>query len=457
MNTFGTDKDERVDVPIGLRRSGVEGGKGIFHKYFNQLIFETKQDHIWGTAAQVALGDATIYSDSAGLIYDKDATDITANLQDDDVILITYDATLAANLIIQPSTATRLKIGMAKGAELDLGDAGSGVPYKIEVGSNVKKGSEIFLRAGFDFSENSIALADRRIVNNRAYGVKIKYNEDWIFDPQHSGEFLDLNTIADNPYLIEHDGSQYDWLSDATNLTKTLFRDLNRKTGGLIFDGPDYVETRSRFTLPAIAAYLFQVGAGYGFRRQISADDPDIHARTDINGVSVADTATFTNGSSVVTFASITDIKNGMRINGASVRGVPDGTTGTTILKNVDTTALTATMIDALTGLDIHTTETITAGAQAVTMDNSGAAGGGQQADAMQRITGNFGGKFASSDVETGTFSVSSGGSDRYSQFAATGYSIDFDNNDSTSPNAAKTNDDETRVKSTGIITYQRA
>jgi hypothetical protein len=393
-DSFGVNPDKRKEVNVGLRRDGVTGGKSIKDKFLNQLFFELRQNHLWGTAAQVALDDATFYSDSAGLIYDKNAVDITATLQDDDVIVMIHDDTQATDLKIQPTTSKRLKIKMGKGAEIDFGDAGAGVPYKFEVGSNIKKGSEISLRGSFDFGENALSIADRRIVNNRAHGVKIKYNEDVIFDPQHSGEFVDLNTAADNPYLIEHDGQQLDWLDDASNTAKTLFRDLNRKTGGLLFNGTAYDEARSRFSVSAIAAYRFQVGAGYGFRRQISADNPDIHAQTDINGVSVAGTASFVNGSPVVTYVDITDIKNGHRISGADAQGIPDVTgsisaVGTTILKDIDTTAKTATMIDALTKADVNATATI--GSIATVMDNSGAAGGGQQEDVSQGHTHNMG------------------------------------------------------------------
>lgn len=457
--TFGIDQDRRQTIPIGERRQGVTGGQGIKDKKFNQLIYELRQDYIWGTSAQVTLGDANIYTDPDGLVFDKDDVDITANLQDDDVILMTHDATLAANLKIAPATAKRLKIGMVKGASVDFGDSGSGVPFKMILGSNIAKGSDIFVRGDFDFKENTLSDADKRLIANQARGVKIKYNEHMLFDPNNTGDIIYRDTKAANPYLIEYDGQQLDWLADASNTTKTWFRDLNVYLDGLVSNGSTFDETRSRFSLAAIPAYRFQVNTGFGFLRQISADDPDIHDRTDINGVSIADTAAFTTGGAndnVVTFTSITDIKNGMRINGASAQGIPDGSTGTTILKNVDTTAKTAEMIDALTGADVNSTATI--GSIAVTMDNSGAAGGGQQTDAMQVITGTSGdNRIGDNSAMTGAFSGGAVSASTSQILAQTGNWLNFDNSLSTSPNTAKTSEEDTYPKSIGTIIYQRA
>jgi len=89
-----------------------------------------------------------------------------------------------------------------------------------------------------------------------------------------------------------------------------------------------------------------------------------------------------------VTFVSAVNAKNGMRINGASGQGIFDGVIGTTILRNINTTAGTAQMFNALTGVAVNAT--ITVGSIAVTLNNSGAAGGSHDTDAFQNITGQF-------------------------------------------------------------------
>lgn len=441
----------------------VEQGPNFIGTYFtDEGLFSSGQIQvqevpaIWGTQAQVTSLDANFYTTAAGDPLDKTASAFP--LDDDDEILAIHNATLVANLKLQPVSSKRLKIGMAKGVTLNLGDAGSGVPFKFEVGSNIKKGSNIILRGDLEFDETTLSVAEKRIVNNRAYGVKIKYNKDDIFDPAFAGDMVFKDTEAFNPYLIPYLGEQFDWLNDASNTNKTLLRDLNRALQGLVFDGSSYVETRSRFSLTGIAAYRFQVNKGFGFLRQLAVDDPDIHSRTDINGVSVADTASFVNTSNVVTFVSITDIKNGMRISGADNEGIPDessGTPGTTILKNVNTTAKTAEMFNALTGAVQNANSTV--GSIAITLDNSGAAGGSKQIDAMQKTKGSVQGFSSTGTSDIGALSTTFLNSSGSNTGTTDRMRINFDNSLSTSPNAAKTNDDESRVKSILTNYYQRA
>ena len=76
--TFGIDPDKREDIPAGLRRTGVTGGGGIKDKFFNQMLFEINQDQVIGTAAQLALGDATLkYQPSDQTLRDKDDAIVT--------------------------------------------------------------------------------------------------------------------------------------------------------------------------------------------------------------------------------------------------------------------------------------------------------------------------------------------------------------------------------------------
>jgi microcystin-dependent protein len=88
------------------------------------------------------------------------------------------------------------------------------------------------------------------------------------------------------------------------------------------------------------------------------------------------------------------------------------------------------------------------------TGDNVGSA----QDDAMQKITGTFGRETtagacsATSDV-SGVFTVDSGAKTSIMTFtSATGYDLKFDNSLSTSPNTAKTSDNETRPINASIM-----
>lgn len=388
MDTFAIDPDKRIDVPTGLRRSGITGGNGIFDKYFNQIIFELRQDHIWGTQAQVLLGDATFYTAGSGDALD--ASDSVVNFSDDDKILIARNTPMDKVLKFQPSSSKRLNIEMMKGVELDFGDSGAGAPWRIRFESNFKEGSKIKIRGTFDFKKSTISREDKRLIVNHAKGVEIYYNEYGIYVPSNTGELFYADSVRPNPYEIEYNGQTLDWKLDSgvTNFNETYFRDLNIFGSGLVFDGTDFVETNSRHTLPSTIAsnpHLFQINKGYGFLRQRSDSDQDINARLDRNGVSVFVNADFVISTSKVIFDSSTDIKNGMRINNTGVR-VPESTTGTTIITNLnlnDSGDITADMVDGLDGVT-PVLASSSGSAIGVKLDNSGAAGGSEQENQMQ-------------------------------------------------------------------------
>lgn len=350
-------------------------------------VFDNNEFWIWGTETQVDAGNAHFYTDSDG--EPLDTKDAAFTLSEDDNIRMIHDTTFTANLKLNPVSSTRLNVSMIQGVDLDFGDAGSGEPYKLIIGGNVKSGSKITLRGIQEFIDLPFALSSnqKRFISNQSVGVRIQYNEDLIYKGSNGGyhEIIQLDSWPASPYLIRMDGQQLNWMlhsTPANNNTLAWFRDLNKFLNGY----RDGNEVASRFTLPAVISanpHLFQVNTPNGIFRDISTSDPDIHSRTDSNGVSISATADFTNTSSTVTFqTSIGNIKEGMRLNGASAEGIPDGTSGTTILVDIDETARTATMIDALTRIPVNATST-TSGVS-VTIDNSGAAGGSLQQDTMQ-------------------------------------------------------------------------
>ncbi len=116
---FGVDQDKRVEVPDGLKSEGVDGGGGIFNEYFNQALFETQADHIWGNQLQVTVdpATATFYTDSSGNPLDASASAVTIN--DDDKILIRHDSTQSANLLLDAS-GKRISIEMYGGITLNM-------------------------------------------------------------------------------------------------------------------------------------------------------------------------------------------------------------------------------------------------------------------------------------------------------------------------------------------------
>ncbi len=351
------------------------------------IVFTNQEYLVQGTQTQVNNGDAHFYLDAVtGNPKNKAGNDFA--LEDDDEIRIRHNAALAANLIFQPLSSKILNVKMYKGVSLDTGDAGSGEPFKVILEDNIASGSKIKLRGIQEFSGIPFALTDdqKRFISNHAVGVKVQYNEDLIYDPSNVGNIITKLSWPSNPYLVRANGQQLYYrvhqTVPATNDTLAWFRDLNKYENGY----RDGSEVASRHTLPAVIAanpHLFQVNTPNGMMRDISTVDPDIHARTDSNGVSIAATVDFVNSSSTVTIqTTVGNIKNFMRLNGASAQGIPDGVSGTTILIDIDETARTATMVDALTFAPVAATSTVNG--IAATIDNSGAAGGSLQVDAFQ-------------------------------------------------------------------------
>lgn len=139
MGVFGIDPDKRVDVPNGLRRTGVTGGKGIFDKYMNQILFELKANQIWGTESQVKLVPpaATFYTDGSGDRFDKN--DVAVVINEDDKILVAHDVTATANHVLVCG-GKKVTLEMIQGVtwdldtfDLTLGGAGDSIGGAIRI------------------------------------------------------------------------------------------------------------------------------------------------------------------------------------------------------------------------------------------------------------------------------------------------------------------------------------
>jgi hypothetical protein len=390
LQTDGADK-----IPDSVRKAGYQanGNKASVGEYMDQIAYESQFDVILGNAAQLAIDAAQItWSNSNARFENKAGTEVV--LGDYSRVAVIGMDTLTANMVIDNVIGLQMfHLGGTQqqsgdNPKFQLGDAGSGVPYKILLGSSTENckldlmTDKPFIELPFSFTQTQ-----KQYVANQGKNNHILVNGEEIYNPSEAGHIVTLDTIPVNPYLLRMNGALWPWQSNAAVDGLAWFRDLNIRLDGIRYNGTSYDESNSRFTLPAAIGstpYFFQLNSANRFFTDISVLDSLVHQRTDPTGVSVADTGAFVNGSNVVTFTSGANVKNNMRLNGASSAGIPDassGTPGTTILKDVNTTAKTASMYDALTGAAVNAVGT---GSVAITLDNSGAAGGSQDTDYFQ-------------------------------------------------------------------------
>lgn len=394
-------KSGDAELTEALRQAGTIGAfgnKGVFGNILDRLFFEAHGvEHVLGSAAQVAADYAMItWNQAAQRFEDKAGGEVV--LQDYDRVAVIGMDTLTDDLFIDDVIGLEIfHVGNTPGQSGDnpkfkLGDKGGGEPYKIWLGSNTKDCkldlmTDVDFRSllNFTYSSTSTDTLKARFIANQGINNYIRVNGKEIYNPSRAGEIILVDTLPDNPYLIAMNGQVLPWAVDGIIAAEAWFRDLNVYLGGYRSNGTSFDETQGRFTLPALIAaapYLFQVNTANRFMTNISAVDARVHSRTDSNGVSIAATGTFASASNVVTFgAGIGNIKNGMRINGASARGIVDGVAGTTILRNINTATNTAEMYNALTGAAVNASSS---GNTAVTLNNSGAAGGSHDVDYFQ-------------------------------------------------------------------------
>ncbi len=357
---YGNNPAQRATIPATITREGVEPPDSFPAEYMNQFLFGESQDHALGSASQLALNDCTMKWNGSNFV-DKD--DVITTFSDYDRLVIVGSDTLTGNMTLPTNDGLILK--SLNGAELQLGDAGSGEPYKIiYAGDNPR----MDFNTDKEFSDLGRGLTNdqKRYLAFQGIGGKIKINGQVCYDKDKSGKLETYDVTPDNPYLIRMDGSAEHFSSHASNANLAWFRQLNKKLNGY----RDGAETQSRFTLEALIASLphkFQGNVMRRFQSDASAFDLNLHTRTSPTLAITTPTATF-DGTAVVVFSTIGNIKNGMRLQAT---GVPGGSANTTIL--VDISSNSATMIDSVTGNDV--TVAVAAGV-AIVVDNSGNVGG---------------------------------------------------------------------------------
>jgi hypothetical protein len=394
----------KEDIPDSVRKTGTAtyGNKAAYGPYFDQALFEIHQEYILGSASQLSSDFATIvWSNSNARFEDKAGDPVT--LGDYERITVIGMDTLTSNIVIDNVTGLQIRhLGGTTGQAGDnpkfqLGDVGGGEPYKIKLGPNTEDCFiDILTDKPFEDLLRTLTLDQKRYIANQGKNNYIRVNGVEIYNPSRSGEIFPVDVTPSNPYFVRMDGRQMHWSADASNANLAWFRDLNIRLGGLRSDGTNLLETQSKFTESAIitaSPYIFQVNTANRFLTDLSALDTRLHERSSptapLSGAR-APVGTLATGSDVVTFAVSPfegDIKNGMRIR-EPVSGtyLPVEVSNTVILVDIDTTAHTAKMIDALTGAPVNSTGT--SGPLGFAVDNSGAASGSIDDDYITNITG---------------------------------------------------------------------
>ncbi len=435
--------DNREEIPDPLKKSGFEVEQ-VPYKYLNELIFKNSTNHIWGTSDQVTNNDATFYTDGSGV--PKDKNNDTVVLATDEKVLITHNTTLTSDLILA-STAERLSVQMLKGATLDLGDSGGGVPYDFRLDINNARLCDIYTTE--DFQDLS-ALTDeqQRVVKNRGEGNIIRLNNRQIFSGNRPIEIFSPIQIPD-PYVISQNGFSFEGFKvSGSNDDVCLFTDWWKAYGGLdiVGDGTILIPPVFNPFSGSLQRKVFSDDPAGRFMRLntpfggATGVDPDVHSRT--SPETLATITSYTSSAS----AEINDISDADAIKlkiGARVQatGLPSPTTNTTIISSIVYNSAddnSIFLIDSETGAPAVVSATGN-----LTIDMSGNSGISHQLDAMQRITGFLDNVYKGS-TSTGVFSAVAGAGNRLAGAAST-EDITFDNSGSTSPNTAKTDDVETR------------
>lgn len=386
LRLFGINPDNRedesgnIEIPAGLEQEGVQFPNGIKDGFFNQLMFTASGfDHAIGSAAQLLLNKCTVKWDNTTEKF-LDKNDAIITFGENDRVAIVGSDELTTNMNLGTNKLAHVK--SINGAQLKLGDSGGGVPHKIIYAPVLASGEfdfcviDILTDKRFDTLPRSLTFDEKRFFAYQGIGAVIKIDGYECYHGINAGELVSFDVDQVNPYLIPADGRAEHFKADASNAELAWFRAANFKLAGWVTgDG----EVQGKFTEAGLASYKFHFGAVKRGLYQAGASDLDRHSRPSPT-TAVNTTATF-DGSSTVVFASMTGIRNGMRLTGGTVPDENSGTPATTYLLDVDTGTNSAVMIDADT--DAEVLIAVAAG-EPVSIDNSGAVGGSEQGDMSQ-------------------------------------------------------------------------
>jgi hypothetical protein len=283
---------------------------------------------------------------------------------------------------------------MLKGATLDLGDSGGGVPHRLDLDINNARLCDIYTTEDYQ-DLSSLTEEQQRIVKNRGEGNKINLNGRQIFSGSRPTEFFSPVSILD-PYVISQNGFSYPGFKLGSPANDCLFTDWWKAWGGLDIAG------NGSILIPPI----FNPASG-GLQRNVFSDDPsgrfmrlntpiggstgvdpDVHSRT--SPMTLATIATYTSSASsevsAITDSDAIKLKIGARVQAT---GLPSPTTNTTIISRIvhnGTNNNSIFLIDSETGGNAVVSATGN-----LTIDMSGNSGVSHQLDAMQRTLGDTG------------------------------------------------------------------
>lgn len=474
--TLAHGRLSKEDPGEAFRQNGLInalGNKGIFGNHMDQLLFEAHgYEHILGSAVQVGSDFATMTWDQNDQRF-EDKSGAAVPLSHYERIAVIGMDMLTDNIKLDNLTGLEIfHIGNTPGQTGDnpkfqLGNKGGGEPFKIKLGPNTKD-CKLDLLTDKPFEElelSNLTQIQKQYIANQGRGNLIKVNGEELYNPSQAGQIVKFDTIPVNPYFLRMNGVDWPWSAHVNVNNRAWFRDLNVRLNGLRWNGSTFVETQSRFTSPVTIfaePWLFEVRQANRFFTDLSDDDTRIHERADPIGIGIVIIGNFINTSNIVTFAGIGNIKNEMRISGASGRGIPDGSNGTTILRNVNTATGTAEMYDALTDAAVFA---ISGGPALVAIDNSGAVGGSHDDDYFQNITGEF--FIRRAELDSGIITAPDGAITQTTNVGSSQQQLDrlatmtnadrinFDASNSEAEGGARTHD-QTQPRSSGVYYYYK-
>ena len=190
-------------------------------------------DHIWGTSAQVASGDATFYTDGSGNPLNAVAGSVTIN--EDDKILIAHNVTSTANMMLICG-GKKVRLEMVKGVNwnlstfnLTLGETGDSFSGDIELTGTgtltIEKSNGFRV---YHTAMTVVNIAGDVIVNNNNIPVA-----HWTY-PDIKGSGLSISSIG-YPVLTSLNGTDVAFID--ANLDELRTYRFNGSTWGLVGSG----------------------------------------------------------------------------------------------------------------------------------------------------------------------------------------------------------------------------
>lgn len=271
MNKFPFGIKNKEIVPLSVKKDGaIEtfGNKGFYGNYFDQLIYESVTDYVWGTQAQTLTNDASFYTDASG--NPLDSGDVAVVISDDAKILINHNVTQTANLLFNAG-GSKITIEMMEGVTLAMG------AYDLTIGgSGDSVGGSIRLTQTGALTING----NRGLSVNNSVGVYEDFKTKNLIINVQSNTTIDVD--ADNIIFVDEFGGgvrvngindTFDMATDriegigTTNVLVATLYQIWRDSAGVKKLAPDLVSTTDGTTASKLVdsaadfvTYLVQVG-----------------------------------------------------------------------------------------------------------------------------------------------------------------------------------------------------